>query len=449
MRTRPHPSWWGRLTLRAKMALVAGIPLAVLAAVVPLTYLVTKAESRLARTTEEVFEVRGMLATVLQDLVDGETGARGYLLTRDPEFLQPYGRGTEAVHGDFAELRVRLERTLPEMQPRIETLSLLIDRRLELLRGLLSFADRPEPGPVPTSLLEQGRLVMEEIRSIVAESDRELEVVLEQRRAELARARGLSLLVAVVLMPLALLSTILVVIAFATNLVRRIRRIEVNAARLEAGEALEEPEPGSDELARLGRTLHRASVRLAAQDAELRDLALIDPLTGLRNRRGFLQIAEHELQVCVRRGSGTLALFIDVDGLKTVNDRFGHSEGDRLLLGVADVLRRSTRDSDLLARVGGDEFCVLLTRDSAVDGATLLERLSSTLAAHNAREGRPYETAFSVGVALFDPANPMSIDELIEAADRSMYEEKRAKSGAGQAERRRTPDAERADRVGP
>ncbi len=228
--------------------------------------------------------------------------------------------------------------------------------------------------------------------------------------------------------PLALFGTILVVVLFGNRLVRRVRRIERNAQRLESGEVLDAPEPGSDELARLDTTLQHAAGRIAEQDARLRELALVDELTGLHNRRGFLEIAGHELQVCQRRGSATALLFIDVDGLKAVNDQHGHAQGDRLLREVAEVLRSATRESDLIARVGGDEFCVLLTRDSAVDGTVLLDRLATTVEIWNARGELPFELGFSVGVGLFDPAEPVDIEGLIERADLAMYRNKRAKA---------------------
>ena len=420
-------TWWGRLALRAKMVLVAGVPLVVLGAAIPVTYLSAKAEERLGRTVVEVFELRQSLGLVLQDLVDGETGARGYLLTNDPRFLQPYRLGAGSARGDFVRMRTRLQAVDPAAVTRLDALSALIDRRLELLRRLVVVADR-SPGSVPDDLLSQGKRTMDEIRAVIAALDAAQAGRLEIAEEDLASARSTSLLVSVGLVPVALLLTIFVVVVFANTLVRRVKRIERNARRLESGGSLDPPEPGSDEIARLDVTLQHAAARIFEQDAELRELALVDPLTDLHNRRGFLEIAEHELQVCLRRGSATALLFIDVDGLKLVNDRLGHAAGDRLLRDVADVLRSSTRESDLLARVGGDEFCVLLTRDSAVDGAVLLDRLQTTLEVWNTRPDVPYEVAFSVGVGLFDPAEPVPVGELVEQADRAMYENKRARA---------------------
>ena len=429
MRSSPRSLWRGRLALRAKVLLVAGIPLLALAAAVPALVLTQRAAEQTTDAIEDIYQTRQSLSTVTQDLVDAETNARGYLLTHDARFLQPYRVGSGSVRGDFTRLRARLATAPTATQDSLERLDALIDQRLDIFRRLVTYAESTVPGTIPDDLLALGKHVSDEIRAIADKLDAAQARLLELHRADLQRARTWSMVISLGVVPSSLFGTIAVVVVFGNRLVRRIRRIERNAERLETGEALDLPEPGADELARLDTTLQHAAARIAEQDAQLRELALVDPLTGLHNRRGFLEIAEHELQVCQRRGSATALLFVDVDGLKLVNDRYGHAQGDRLLCEVAAVLRASTRDSDLVARVGGDEFCVLLTRDSAVDGTVLLDRIATTIAMWNSRGDLPFELAFSVGVGIFDPSEPISIEALIERADLAMYEDKRAKAG--------------------
>ena len=98
-----------------------------------------------------------------------------------------------------------------------------------------------------------------------------------------------------------------------------------------------------------------------------------------------------------------------------------------MLCEIADLLREELRASDLVARVGGDEFCILLSRDSALDGSDLLERLEGALTRRNAEPDRRYALGFSYGVAFFDPSDPVSVDELIQRADAEMYQQKHAK----------------------
>lgn len=288
----------------------------------------------------------------------------------------------------------------------------------------MAFAERSSAGTIPSHLILDGEKVMEPIRSTLDDLEANERRLLAARQDALGRSERLASIVSGVAVPLALLATVAAVLLFTTGLVRSVRRIEENAEHLERGEPLLDPPRGSDELARLGHALSRAAARLAEQDAQLRDLALVDPLTGLRNRRGFLEIAEHELMVAKRRGSVAALLFIDVDGLKLVNDRFGHAEGDRMLCETAGLLSEQLRSSDLVARIGGDEFCVLLSRDTAMDGKVAIDRIDQAIADWNRQPGRRYELGISVGV---DPADPVPIDALIEAADGEMYQQKRAK----------------------
>lgn len=160
---------------------------------------------------------------------------------------------------------------------------------------------------------------------------------------------------------------------------------------------------------------------------EIRDLATVDELTGLLNRRGFLPMAEHHLKLAHRTEQPPTLLFIELDGLEAVNDAFGRAEGSELLVDTAGVLRQAVRDSDVPARIGEDEFCVLLTGSSSGAAAMVLTRLVEAIATHNARSGRPYALSLSVGAATYDPEHPCPLDELVERAHAHMDEQRRRK----------------------
>jgi diguanylate cyclase (GGDEF)-like protein len=140
-----------------------------------------------------------------------------------------------------------------------------------------------------------------------------------------------------------------------------------------------------------------------------------DELTGLYNRRGFVKRAEHELAVLRESDRPGLVLFLDLDGLKEVNDAEGHEAGDQLLVDAAGVLQRLFRADDVIARIGGDEFAVFVAGYADVE--RVLERLRE-------QEDR---VRFSVGTAVFDPVLPQSLYELLGAADADMYDDKRAR----------------------
>lgn len=174
---------------------------------------------------------------------------------------------------------------------------------------------------------------------------------------------------------------------------------------------------------------HRAEVAMREREDALRrntyllaSLSLVDELTQLKNRRGFFELAEQALKVA-RRERHTLGLFfVDLDGLKKINDTLGHLAGDQALRDTAAVLQRTFRESDIIARFGGDEFIALahVSRDSTA----LRDRLREQLATLNNQNERPYHLEVSIGTALAD-AMDETLEALIARADAAMYEEKR------------------------
>jgi diguanylate cyclase (GGDEF)-like protein len=173
------------------------------------------------------------------------------------------------------------------------------------------------------------------------------------------------------------------------------------------------------------------AVRCAAKQymlqAELGNLALTDELTGLYNRRGFMAVAERQMRLGRRTGRGMLLFIMDGTGLKSINDSFGHLEGDCALKRTSAVLEETFRDSDVVARLGGDEFAVLAIEAAGCSEPTIGARLFERLKSINAEQSR-YEISLSVGVARFDPRNVTSIGELMVKADQAMYEQKRRRS---------------------
>lgn len=159
----------------------------------------------------------------------------------------------------------------------------------------------------------------------------------------------------------------------------------------------------------------------------LRVLTVTDPLTGLYNRRGFFMLAERQWQSAVRRQDSILLFYIDVNCFKEINDTHGHKEGDLALLAVAAVLRECFRKTDILARVGGDEFAVMATEDSASSRALVERRLSKTLQQSNERRGAGWQLSLSIGVLRCDNTmESLSIEDLVARADGLMYQEKRS-----------------------
>ena len=163
---------------------------------------------------------------------------------------------------------------------------------------------------------------------------------------------------------------------------------------------------------------------------ELKRLALTDELTGLHNRRAFLSLAEHALKVAQRNRSECLLFYADLDGLKKINDTLGHHTGSAVIAEAAVILRSVFRDSDIVARVGGDEFAVLAIANPVAKADIILNRLSTKLSTFNNSEDRPYKLSLSVGVAAFRPGCGKSVQHLMREADEEMYEQKNRYRGS-------------------
>ena len=158
---------------------------------------------------------------------------------------------------------------------------------------------------------------------------------------------------------------------------------------------------------------------------ELEQTSVHDELTGLLNRRGFFAVGETQLEVMRRRAVPGLLLYIDLDGLKTTNDRHGHAAGDELLRAAASVLRRSFRDMDTIARLGGDEFVVIATGRPSSAHPAVLAQLAAELARSNDRHDPDLRLTWSLGFVSVDPTAGDSLDTLMAVADRRMYVAKR------------------------
>ncbi|MBI5602029.1 MAG: PAS domain S-box protein [Deltaproteobacteria bacterium] len=161
-------------------------------------------------------------------------------------------------------------------------------------------------------------------------------------------------------------------------------------------------------------------------EAELRRQSIVDELTGLFNRRGFLTLAEQQLKFAERAKKSLILFFMDLDHMKWINDTMGHREGDRALIEIATVLLQTFRKSDIIGRMGGDEFAVLAI-DTAHEVGQTVARLCESLDSFNQSKTRTYKLSLSLGTAHFDPDNPSSLDDLMARADNLMYREKRTK----------------------
>lgn len=151
-----------------------------------------------------------------------------------------------------------------------------------------------------------------------------------------------------------------------------------------------------------------------------------DELTGLYNRRGFMTLAGPVFKTASRFASDATLVYLDLDGLKLINDLQGHAIGDQALRETAQTLREVFRESDIVARLGGDEFVVLALGDPD-NAPTILKRVEARIAMRNAQSDRRYELSLSASAVPYQPQRHRSLEVLLQEGDQLMYQQKREK----------------------
>ncbi len=171
-------------------------------------------------------------------------------------------------------------------------------------------------------------------------------------------------------------------------------------------------------------TMLRDLAEMAEGELSAIQLATIDDLTKISNRRGFISLAQNSINLCARQATPVSMVFLDLDKFKPINDQFGHAEGDHALITFADLMRKSFRDSDVFARIGGDEFVVLLTNTEQEHAAEIVPRFRSQVDTYNVQAKRGYDLCFSDGIVSMQPDQDSLVDDLLREADVLMYEKK-------------------------
>ncbi len=176
-------------------------------------------------------------------------------------------------------------------------------------------------------------------------------------------------------------------------------------------------------------SLRNQNVTLEQYSEKMHKLSFTDEMTGLLNRRGFYEYARRQIQSSLLADRTGLVIYCDMDGLKKINDTYGHDVGDRAIKYEAEVLKNIFRSSDISGRLGGDEFAVLAVDMKQKDFPRIKRALAAECEKINSGSLEPFTLSMSVGCAEFGPGNN-DIEELINSADSSQYEDKRAKKEA-------------------
>ncbi len=171
----------------------------------------------------------------------------------------------------------------------------------------------------------------------------------------------------------------------------------------------------------------RYSIERKRLMTELHNLSLLDDLTGLYNRRGFFALAEQQMRLARRETKNIVVVIADLDGLKLINDSLGHVVGDMALKDASSALKETFRESDIIGRIGGDEFAVSMIEELPAGNDVVIARLRKALKEFSEQADRPFILSLSIGIARCEPESVCSIDDLLREADKLMYEDKSSK----------------------
>lgn len=169
------------------------------------------------------------------------------------------------------------------------------------------------------------------------------------------------------------------------------------------------------------------AVERQKQQEAFHALIFQDELTGIYNRRGFLTLAEQHIELAKRFERGFFLFLIDVDHLKEINDHFGHHQGDLALITVGNCLKKAFRSSDVIARIGGDEFAILVLSSNKQDITLLEENIWNQINGYNFQHPS-LALSLSIGSAHFDPEQECSLEDLLQLADSNLYVQKRIRT---------------------
>ena len=177
----------------------------------------------------------------------------------------------------------------------------------------------------------------------------------------------------------------------------------------------------------ISRKLVETAAELRRHNEKLSVLSLRDELTGLYNRRGFRYMVNQSIEQQSQIQTSSLLVYVDIDRMKLINDVYGHAAGDVAIRMTASVLRMAVRDEDIVARVGGDEFIILIRHFDADKISVVRQRINSLLDQYNERSNHEWELGISAGILSFDESKDKDIEELMKQADRLLYKEKKQK----------------------
>lgn len=362
----------------------------------------------------------------LSAMQDAETGQRGYLLTKNLSYLAPYHTGLLESKESFDKLKF-LTRDNAIQQNRLVKIRQLMKLKLNELKQTIELQQTNQSIKALGIVKENiGKEYMDEIRRIIRAFISDEKILLEKRKGDYRAYR--SQLTSIILFEIFLFIFMAIMTYFfiTRNLFKPLYRLIDNTHKMEEGEKIDIGDiVTNDEIGYLIASFYKMHEKVYARTQVLKHKATHDVLTGLKNRSDLLKIIDDTIISTNQDLSKLALLYIDINDFKQYNDKLGHEVGDSILREAANRLRESTRENDMIFRIGGDEFLVLLTNIHKLpDVESIVKKILTAFNKPLELNKQTILINLSIGIALSPDDSALAI-ELIRMADKAMYTAKK------------------------
>jgi len=409
------------MTIKQKIMIFLGILFISVIGNSFLTYKLEQYSQEKAKWIEHTHKVILFMKEYFMAMEDAETGQRGYLLTQNSKYLEPYHNGIKNAEENFLELqKLTVDK---KNQDLLKEIKILENKKFNELQFTIDLTNNNHLSKALLIVKEdKGRLIMDSLRKQATKFLAREKELLNQHENEyiVLRTRIVTLI--------AISVTFFTMLAFFTMLFLNRTLFEPMQLLLNSTKKVEEGEQidirditTQDEMGYLLSSFYKMNEKVVQREASLSHKVSHDELTKLLNRESLYSCIDHAIESSKVDDTKVAILFLDLNKFKEVNDTLGHKAGDFLLLEASKVFVKSVRSSDKVFRIGGDEFLILLKDITDVAQVeTVIHKILDALKIPVMYQGHKLEISTSIGIAIF-PEDAQSPDELVKASDMAMY----------------------------
>ena len=373
-------------------------------------------------TNEVIITTKNLIGAIK----DTETGQRGYILTNNVDYLEPYYTGLLDSEIFFMKLRSLTTDNLTQ-QKRLDSIKKSMKLKFEELIETIKLTEHKDYNKAIEIIKDnKGKKYMDDIRFHIDKFINAEMILLEKRKGDFRAHRAKITTIIIVEIMFFVFLAFMTMSFLNRNLFHPLKLLLSSTHKMEDGKKLEiQDVTSSDEMGYLLASFYKMNEKVHARTQKLDYKAHHDELTGLQNRTSLFDEIENSIIALKETDSKSAIMFIDLNKFKPINDTFGHDVGDAILVETAKRLKSAVRSNDIVFRIGGDEFLVLIeeVRDSS-QVELIVSKILKEFAKSGTFQGHEIEIGLSIGVSIA-PDDSKEADELVKMADIAMYEAKK------------------------